>query len=834
MRLAVVIVIAVAALFAGGVFYFLLQYMAGVERDAQIRADQTIPGIEAVEVLVADKDLPAGTVIESTILDWQPWPDDSLGSGYVVFREEDDDADRSSLEEPLYDKIVRRTILEGEPITEDKLFSREGASFLAGMLTPGMRAVAIRVQDVSGVGGFIMPGDRVDVIVSLKWKIGAEARKIGAPFTEFTSETIVQNARVMGIDQTFDDFEENVAKAKTITIEVTPKQAEIIALAESKGELSLALRSLVPGPVGDIQGFTSDRETLYSMGGGFPATDRLAQPVVVAGSGGDGDDSTDVKPLPGIKIFRAITARRDLPRGTLLRESDIEWAQLSEDRRPEDHLIQGREAVTPAFLTGVLLNTDIKAGEPLILSELYTDNSAEYLGLALRPGMRAASLRDLGNIFAGTPGDRVDVVLTGEVEGRRFSETILQRARVLIADPGGSQSATIEVSSKQFETLAVAQTVGVIQLALRSANTKVADIYGGQFTSDLEISRAISGGIEALVASGSAGPSEQDMIVIAPTLRTNVLVAVRDLDAGSLLRDSNFRFDMIEGAVPEDAHYFIKENTNVVALRGALITQAIAAGEVLSADKLIKPGTQGFLTAALSPGMRGVSIAVDPVSGISGFISPGDRVDVLLTHELVIRELLDSGEKAAQQTRVYTETILRGIRVLAIEQTIDESSGKPVLGQTVTMEVDPKQAEKLALGARMGELSLVLQDTMVGAKVEPRGMSFTSEVDVSQALGALGIAREAAAAAEQLAAEQAAAVEAAAVEAAAAEAAAMEAAAAEAATVEAAATVEVEAAAAAAAATRPAPAPSPAAVEEVATSIKIYRSTTSTRQSFSQ
>ena len=726
MRVAVVLVIAVAALFAGGVFCFLAQYIEGVEREAQERADQTIPGIEAVEVLVADIDLPAGTVIESTILDWQPWPDDSLGDGYVVYREDDDD-DQSDLEEPYYEMIVRRTILAGEPITEAKLFTRQGASFLSGMLTPGMRAVAIKVQEVSGVGGFIMPGDRVDVIVSLKWKVDQDDRKSGAPFTEYTSETIVQNARVMGIDQAYNDFEENVVKASAITLEVTPKQAEIIAIAENRGSLSLALRSLVPGPIGVIRGFTSDRETLYSLGAGFPAADRLAQPIIVAGTAGEDGASTGIQQVPGVQIFRAMTARRDLPRGTLMRESDVDWAALPAGLRPEDYVIQGREATTPAFLTSVLLNADIKAGEPLKATDLFSGDNAEFLGLALRPGMRAASLQNLANVFAGTPGDRVDVVLTGEVEGRLFSETILQRARVLIADPEGSTDVTIEVSSKQFETLAVAQEVGQIQLALRSANTTVADIYGGRFTSDLEISRAISGGIAALVASGGAGSSEKDMVVAAPSLRTNVLVAVSNLAVGTLLRDSNFRFETIEGAVSEDAHYFIKENTNVVALRGALITRAVTADEVLSADMLIKPGTQGFLAAALSPGMRGVSIAVDPVSGISGFISPGDRVDVLLTHQLVV-----SGENETQQQRVYTETILRGIRVLAIEQTIDESSGKPILGQTVTMEVNPKQAETLALGARMGELSLVLQDVMAEAKVEPQETTFTSEADVSQ------------------------------------------------------------------------------------------------------
>ena len=271
MRLAVVIVITVAALFAGGVFFLLLQYMERVERDAYEFAEQSKPGVEAVEVLVAYIDMPAGTIIESTNLDWQDWPDTSLGDGYVVYREDDEGGpDQSSLEEPLYDMIVRRTILEGEPITEDKLFSREGASFLSGMLTPGMRAVAIRVQDVSGVAGFVMPGDHVDVILSMKLKIDSATRDSGVPYAEFISEIIVRNVRVMGIDQAFDDFEENVVTASAVTLEVSAKQAEVLAFAESSGELSLMLRSLVPGPDPEIYGFTSDVETLYSRGGGYP------------------------------------------------------------------------------------------------------------------------------------------------------------------------------------------------------------------------------------------------------------------------------------------------------------------------------------------------------------------------------------------------------------------------------------------------------------------------------------------------------------------------------------------------------------------------------------
>lgn len=282
MRLAVVIVISVAALFAGGVFYFLLQYMEGVERDAFELAEQSKPGVEAVEVLVADIDMPAGTIVESAILDWQDWPDSSLGDGYVVYREGGGGPDQSSLEEPFYEKVVRRAILEGEPITEAKLFTREGASFLSGMLTPGMRAVAIRVQEVSGVGGFIMPGDHVDVILSLKLKIDRKTKDSGVAFAEFTSETIVRNVRVMGIDQAFNDFEENVAKASSVTLEVSSKQAEIIALADSRGELSLMLRSLVPGSDPEIYGFTSDLETLYSLGGGYPPATVTEQQLAAA------------------------------------------------------------------------------------------------------------------------------------------------------------------------------------------------------------------------------------------------------------------------------------------------------------------------------------------------------------------------------------------------------------------------------------------------------------------------------------------------------------------------------------------------------------------------
>ena len=267
MRIAIIIVLAVAAVFALSAGYFLFQYIEDVKVSAVQDAERAKPGVAAVEVIVAETDLPAGTAITSSHLRWQPWPDDSLDGDYITFREEDEDADQSELEDEVLDMVVRRAIMEGEPITLPKLFARKDASFMAGMLTPGMRAVAIKVKDVTGVGGFIMPGDHVDVIVTVKWRIDPEAREAGLPFTEYTSETIVQNARVMAIDQAFSDFEESAVKADTVTIEVTPKQAEVIAVADGKGDLSLSLRSLSPGGTGAFAGFTSDRETFYAMGG---------------------------------------------------------------------------------------------------------------------------------------------------------------------------------------------------------------------------------------------------------------------------------------------------------------------------------------------------------------------------------------------------------------------------------------------------------------------------------------------------------------------------------------------------------------------------------------
>ena len=153
--------------------------------------------------------------------------------------------------------------------------------------------------------------------------------------------------------------------------------------------------------------------------------------------------------------------------------------------------------MTPAFLRGILLNKDTRAGEPLPFGELYTDTNAEYLGLALRAGMRAIKIVVRKKTFSGTPGDEVDIVLISEIDkDQPFSETIMQKVRVL-SIAAQEDGAVIEVTPKQFETLALAQAMGDLQLSLRSNLTTLADIYEGTYTSKLDVSRAISGAIMA-------------------------------------------------------------------------------------------------------------------------------------------------------------------------------------------------------------------------------------------------------------------------------------------------------------------------------------------------
>lgn len=188
----------------------------------------------------------------------------------------------------------------------------------------------------------------------------------------------------------------------------------------------------------------------------------------------------------------------------------------------------------------------------------------------------------------------------------------------------------------------------------------------------------------------------------APAPKTlRVLVAAGDLPAGTLVQPSHLRWR----AWPDDGDlaktYMVEGQRPAEEFNGAVVRQGLRAGEPVVEGRLVKPGDRGFLSAVLSPGMRAVTVAINGVTGIAGFIFPGDRVDLILTQKLK--------EEGTDRERHASETVLGDVRVLALDQRLNDQKGEAKVAQLVTLEVLPRQAEAVSLAAEMGRLSLSLR-----------------------------------------------------------------------------------------------------------------------------
>ncbi len=205
-------------------------------------------------------------------------------------------------------------------------------------------------------------------------------------------------------------------------------------------------------------------------------------------------------------------------------------------------------------------------------------------------------------------------------------------------------------------------------------------------------------GTAFLVRQFLLGSSGQDDQVQVQT--SEILVASRNLPMGHLIEPG----DLIWTEWPEDglnANYLNKEDTKVDELMGNVVRFGITGGEPVTSGRVVSPGQKGFLAAVLGPDMRAVSIPVNRTSGVAGFVFPGDRVDVILTQ----RAFDDTGIP-----HQVGETVLKNVRVLAVDlKTDDQKKGNPALGKSVTIEVTPKMAEKVALITRMGRILLALR-----------------------------------------------------------------------------------------------------------------------------
>lgn len=224
------ILFAVIALTMAGATAFLIQgWMRSQVRQAPV-AEKRKPVEVKTEILVARKSMPAGHLVKPDDLEWRQWPKKGVAKSYVV-----KDKGKGGIND-FVGAVVRYGVSVGEPISQGRVAKPGDRGFMAAVLSPGMRAVSVPVNATSGIAGFIFPGDRVDMILSHNVKGGDDVARV--------SETILTNIRVLAVDQKTDDQQSKPAVAKTATLEVTPKQVEMIAVAVQIGRISFSLRSL--------------------------------------------------------------------------------------------------------------------------------------------------------------------------------------------------------------------------------------------------------------------------------------------------------------------------------------------------------------------------------------------------------------------------------------------------------------------------------------------------------------------------------------------------------------------------------------------------------------
>lgn len=213
----------------------------------------------------------------------------------------------------------------------------------------------------------------------------------------------------------------------------------------------------------------------------------------------------------------------------------------------------------------------------------------------------------------------------------------------------------------------------------------------------------------ALLLAGGSMLMVQNMLAkkpLPPTVQpqkpeheTYVLVAARNLPAGTLVAERDVRWQAWPDAALADS-YLVKGEYDNKELVGGVVRQGIVEGEPMARVRVIRRGERGFLAAVLRPGFRAKSIKIGAASGVAGFIHPGDRIDVILSHSI-------KGQK--KKRRRASETVLENVRILAIDQRMDDQAGAAKVGKTITLELTPKQVEMVTVAQSLGSLSLSLR-----------------------------------------------------------------------------------------------------------------------------
>jgi pilus assembly protein CpaB len=212
------------------------------EAPSPVAPAPVVVNIDTVDVLVAKKDIGVGHALAAQDVGWQSWPASSVPAHFVRR------SSKPSAAEELAGSMTRVSFSAGEPIREDKLIRGDGSGYMAAVLPSGMRAISTPISPETGAGGFILPNDRVDVLLIRSKKTSAGEG--------YSSETILSNVRVLAIDQTVEEKNgQRVVVGKIATFALNSRNAETLALATRLGTIALALRSL-----SDAQKSAADNE----------------------------------------------------------------------------------------------------------------------------------------------------------------------------------------------------------------------------------------------------------------------------------------------------------------------------------------------------------------------------------------------------------------------------------------------------------------------------------------------------------------------------------------------------------------------------------------------
>ena len=267
MKPARIIVIAVAAVSAIGLA-LVVRAMGSSDGEAVRPAAAAAAPAEApmAQVLVASQDLEIGQRIENANMEWRAFPQDTVNPAWIVegaarvpTTEAEGQAASSEtsaeggataevqraaeritgggIREQIVGAVVRERILAGEPIIASKLVRAGQSGFLAVVLAPGMRAMSVPLTQERGAGGFILPGDRVDVIMSRRAEQSVDGRD------GFVTATVLTNIRILAVGETTTAGDSQNVTGSNATLEVGPREAEVLAFAQAQGDLYLVLRS---------------------------------------------------------------------------------------------------------------------------------------------------------------------------------------------------------------------------------------------------------------------------------------------------------------------------------------------------------------------------------------------------------------------------------------------------------------------------------------------------------------------------------------------------------------------------------------------------------------